>query len=71
MLGIDYSQSTDNQPIQASILKERRLLTSWITPDSLEVQNKYDQLTSGLSSVSYTHLPSPRDRTRSRMPSSA
>jgi len=51
MLGIDYSQSTDNQPIQASILKERRLLTSWITPDSLEVQNKYDQLTSGLSSV--------------------
>ena len=25
----------------------------------------------GADSVSYTHLPSPRDRTRSRMPSSA
>ena len=25
----------------------------------------------GLGTVSYTHLPSPRDRTRSRMPSSA
>ena len=25
----------------------------------------------GLKTVSYTHLPSPRDRTRSRMPSSA
>jgi len=51
MLGIDYSQPSDNQPISASILKERRLLTSWITPDSLEIQNKYDQITSGLSST--------------------
>ena len=51
MEGINYSQSTDDQPIQASILKERRLLTSWITPDSLEVQNKYDQITSGLNST--------------------
>jgi len=51
MLGISYSQPSDNQPIQASILKERRLLTSWITPDSLEVQNKYDQITKGLSST--------------------
>jgi len=51
MLGVDYSQPSDNQPIQASILKERRLLTSWITPDSLEVQTKYEQLTKGLNST--------------------
>jgi len=51
MLGIDYSQPTDDQPIMASILNERRLLTSWSTPDSLEVQNKYEQLTKGLEST--------------------
>jgi len=51
MLGINYSQSTDDQPIQASILKERRLLTSWITPDSLEIQTKYEQITKGLNST--------------------
>ncbi len=51
MLGIDYSQSTDNQPILASIFNETRLLTSWITPYSLEVQNKYDQITKGLEST--------------------
>ena len=29
------------------------------------------EVTNAFGSVSYTHLPSPRDRTRSRMPSSA
>ena len=29
------------------------------------------RMTRNLDPVSYTHLPSPRDRTRSRMPSSA
>ena len=30
-----------------------------------------EKFVSNLKAVSYTHLPSPRDRTRSRMPSSA
>lgn len=51
MLGIDASVPCDNQPILASILNERCLLTSWITPDSLEIQNKYDELTRGLESI--------------------
>jgi len=51
MEGIEASIPYDNQPIQASIFNETRLLTSWITPDSLEVQNKYNQLTSGLTST--------------------
>jgi len=51
MLGIDYSQPADNQPIRASILNERRLLTSWVTPDSLEIQIKYNELTNGLESI--------------------
>ena len=31
----------------------------------------YDKLMDNIGSVSYTHLRAPRDRTRSRMPSSA
>lgn len=51
MEGISASIPCDDQPILASIMNERRLLTSWITPNSLEVQNKYEQLTSGLEST--------------------
>jgi len=55
MLGIDYSESADNQPIgghsAATLFGETKLLTSWITPDSIDIQNKYDQLTSGLNSI--------------------
>lgn len=50
MLGIDYSQPADNQPIRASIFNETRLLTSWITPDAIQIQNTYDKLINGLQS---------------------
>ena len=39
------------------------------TGDSVTV--KIDNKKTPIIAVSYTHLPSPRDRTRSRMPSSA
>lgn len=51
MLGIDYSQPVDNQPILASIFNETRLLTSWITPDAIQIQNTYDKLINGLQST--------------------
>ena len=35
------------------------------------LRNKKSRIGLALIAVSYTHLPSPRDRTRSRMPSSA
>lgn len=40
----------DDQPINgATIMGESRFLTSWITPDSLEIQEKYKELTEGIS----------------------
>lgn len=51
MEGINSAIPSDNQPILASIFNETRLLTSWITPDSLEVQNTYAKLTKGLEST--------------------
>ena len=40
----------DDQPINAGLMHENRFLTSWITPDSLEVQEVYRQLTEGIGS---------------------
>jgi hypothetical protein len=49
MLTIDSSIPTDNQPInQATIMGENRYITDWVTPDSLEIQEKYKQLTAGI-----------------------
>ena len=39
----------DDQPISAGIMHENRFLSSWITPDSLEVQETYKELTEGIS----------------------
>lgn len=40
----------DDQPINgATIMGESRFLTSWITPESLEIQEKYEELTEGIS----------------------
>jgi len=56
MLGINAAIRCDNQPIggehsAATLFGETRLLTSWITPDAIDVQDKYNQLTSGLNSI--------------------
>ncbi|MCD6362137.1 MAG: hypothetical protein J7M38_14865 [Armatimonadetes bacterium] len=56
MEGIKASIPYDNQPIggkhsAATILGETKLLTDWITPSVIEIQNKYDELTRGLSSI--------------------
>jgi hypothetical protein len=50
MLTIDSSIPTDNQPInQATIMGENRYITDWVTPDSLEIEEKYKQLTTGIA----------------------
>ena len=47
---------------------EQHYIAVWkLTPDG----DCWRLLMTGPPAVSYTHLPSPRDRTRSRMPSSA
>ena len=40
-------------------------------PDIGDMLTRFSGITMCCITVSYTHLPSPRDRTRSRMPSSA
>ena len=40
-------------------------------PDNITSWFNYKGLTYGPNTVSYTHSPSPRDRQKSRMPSSA
>jgi len=50
MLTIQSSISCDDQPIDgATIMGESRFLTSWITPESLEIQEKYKELTKNIS----------------------
>jgi hypothetical protein len=55
MEGIEASVPSDNQPIgghsAATLLGETKLLTDWVDPSAVEIQNKYDQLTSGLTST--------------------
>ncbi len=55
MLGVSSAIPYDDQPIggsgAATPLHETRLLTSWITPDNPDIQNKYDGLVNGLSSI--------------------
>lgn len=41
--------AVDDQPIEAGFFGEVRRLTDWITPEALEVQNLYKQLTAGIS----------------------
>lgn len=41
----------DDQPISATFFGEGRWLTEFVTPGSLEVKQKYDELTEGLYSV--------------------
>ena len=49
MVTIDSSIPCDDQPVnQATIMRENRYLSSWITPDSLEIQEKYKELTKGI-----------------------
>ena len=49
MVGIENSIPVDDQPINAAtLLGESRYLTSWVTPDNLEIQSKYNELTKGL-----------------------
>lgn len=55
MEGISASVPSDNQPIggkhsAATIMGESKLLTDWIDPASIQVQNTYDKITSGLQS---------------------
>lgn len=51
MLTIDGSIPCDDQPIDgATILGESRYLTSWVTPDNLEIQEKYKVLTANIAS---------------------
>jgi len=50
MLTIQSSISCDDQPINgATIMGESRFLSSWVDPDSLEIQEKYRELTKGIS----------------------
>lgn len=50
MENIDRAIACDNQPISgATMLHESRFLTSWVTPDNLEVQEKFKALTDSLS----------------------
>jgi len=55
MEGIEASIPFDNQPVgghaAATLLGETKLLTDWIDPSAIEIQNKYDELTSKLSST--------------------
>ena len=58
--------SKDN--IKKEINKNKYSFLNIITTNpNLSIEKKFNNI----KSVSYTHLPSPRDRTRSRMPSSA
>lgn len=41
----------DDQPIDATFFGEFRRLTDWITPDALEVQELYSQLTDGIVDI--------------------
>lgn len=53
MLGINYAIPCDDQPINSSTLfGETRWLTSWVDPDNLQIQNKYEKLTKGLYTIS-------------------
>lgn len=48
-IDINNSIPADDQPINgATILHENRYLSSWVTPKSLELQEKYRELTKGL-----------------------
>jgi len=53
MLTIDSALPCDDQPIgdpyAATLFHESRYLTSWVTPDSLEIQWKYSELTHGIA----------------------
>lgn len=50
MESIELAFPCDNQPISgATLLGEGRYLTSWVTPDNLEVQEKYKALTDSQS----------------------
>jgi len=51
MDGIRIASNCDDQPIQASMMGDTGLLTSWVDPDSIDVQNKYDQLTSTIYAI--------------------
>jgi len=57
MEGINFAIPYDNQPIggghsaAATLFGEVKLLTSWIDPSSIDIQNKYKQLTRGLEST--------------------
>ncbi len=54
MIAIDSAVPCDDQPIggdhAATLFHESRYLTSWVTPDNLEVQEKYSELTRGIAS---------------------
>ena len=70
--GAARDNAINNFPSVATgvVPQERRQLTgSVITDSNITTQLPYEY--SPTTAVSYTHLPSPRDRTRSRMPSSA
>ena len=47
---ISSAIACNDQPINAAtLLGESCYLTSWVTPDNLEIQSKYNELTKGLS----------------------
>lgn len=55
MEGLDYAIQCPDQPIggehgSATLFGEPKWLAEWVTPRDLSVQEKYEQLTSGLSS---------------------
>lgn len=50
MLTIESSLPCDDQPVnQATLMGENRYLTSWITPDNLEIQETYKKLTHNIA----------------------
>jgi hypothetical protein len=54
--GLDYAIPSSDQPIggehgSATLFGEPKWLVEWVTPRDLSVQEKYEQLTSGLSSL--------------------
>jgi hypothetical protein len=50
--GISEAIPCSDQPIsQATLLGESKYLTSWVTPDSLEIQAKYSEITHGLTAL--------------------
>jgi hypothetical protein len=56
MEGINAAIPCDNQPIggghsAATLFSETKFLTDWIQSQSIDVQNKYDELTTGLQST--------------------